>query len=467
MKTNNKDKNNVRDVLNNYRKTDESKDDDEGDDDYENKNDNVDEDIDGDGDGYGDDENIGGSQPLKFSSDEKELFSVETDFLETNRLNIAGTLFLIIGFPFYSVITFISIIGFIQERSQNDIISEITYPLSALGIILFIAIVIASYDWKKFLPTKERTVITNKRIYSEYVMPNKTVKAMELKSSPYADIQSIMAVSDKTGDYLRVIMKPGFIPKDGLESSQTSSAEAFGHDRKYKVKNAKAAYMQIPDTVKFAQGETSKATKKFKEKNKFEGVFAILFSFIFLGALASFSIFFNAQERSSDFLKKGRKAYALKQFDVAESDLRQAYNSVAALPFMTQYGMASYRYALALEANGKLDEAIPKFRQAVEKCNWADSESDISWKPAVFRSNTHLADIYVKKGDDKLARKYFEAALNSAPLETEEKRVKKFFANYENYLRKRNEIKEAHRIEVSAKIFANTEPERRRRTFRE
>lgn len=402
-----------------------------------------------------------------FIDSEKVLFSDETNFLQASKMSVSWTLFLILGFPFYTIVAFNVIAGYAQKQSQGDIVSAIIFPVSLLSLVMLGTIVLAFIDWRKYLPSKECTIITDKRIYSAFVMPNGAFKTMELKSSPYNDIQSIMTASDKSGNYLRVIMKPGFIPKDGLESSGTVSAESYGADRKYRVKNAKTAYMHIPDAVKFAQGEKSKAAKLFQEKHRFEGFFASLFALLFIGALGSFCIFFNAQERSNALLKSGRKEYAHKHYDLAERDLRLAYNTVSLLPFMSQYGMASYRYALALEANGKLVEAVPKFKQAIEKCNWSDSESDISWKPAVFRSNIHLAKIYAQRSDDKLAQQYFEQALNTVPLETDIRRVKTFFKDYATYLRQHNQISRAEQIDARAKFSINTAPKSHQRTFHE
>ncbi|MBC8000661.1 MAG: tetratricopeptide repeat protein [Leptolyngbya sp.] len=325
-------------------------------------------------------------------------------------------------------------------------------------------ILLTTVNLKKFLPTKEKTIITSKRIYASYVMPNGIVRDMEMKSSEYKNIQALYPYTDNSGQFIRVIMNPRQLQLEDLPQNAHSDIE--GYDRKYRVKNATVAYSFIPDDVKFSIGERSKSVIKHKGKRRFEAVFGVLFMCLFAGAIALFSICFYAQEHSNDLLRSGRKAYARKQYDVAEATLKRAYLSVAYFPFMHQYGIASYRYALALEANGKLDEAIPKFEQAVQACNWYDDdESNIDWRPAVFRSNVHLAEIYNRRDNKTFAGKYFEAALDTVSKETDVVRAKKFISEYATYLRQRNEVAKAEKVAARGQSF--TIPHSRLNTFRE
>lgn len=396
--------------------------------------------------------------------DEKVLFSEETDFPRSSRLGMVSSLLLILGFPFYSIVGFAAVIGYLTERTYSEIAADITFPLQALLFLTVGLILLTTVNLKKFLPTKEKTIITSKRIYASYLMPNGTVRDMEMKSSEYKDIQALYPYTDKSGQFIRVIMKPRQMQLEELPQNAHSDIE--GYDRKYRVKNATLAYSFIPDDVKFSIGERSKNVIKHKGKHRFEAVFGVLFMCLFAGAIALFSICFYAQEHSNYLLKSGRKAYARKQYDVAEATLKRAYLTVAYFPFMHQYGIASYRYALALEANGKLGEAIPKFEQAVQSCNWFDKdESNIDWRPAVFRSNVHLAEIYSKRDNKTLAEKYYANALDTVSLETDIVRAKKFFSDYATYLRQRNDVTKAASVALQAQSFKI--PHSHLQTFRE
>ncbi|CAN5509973.1 hypothetical protein BH10CYA1_BH10CYA1_40630 [soil metagenome] len=389
----------------------------------------------------------------KNNFDEKVLFSEETDFPKSSRLGMVSSLWLILGFPFYSIIGFATVIGYLNERTYSEIAADVIFPLQALLFLTVGLILLTTINLKKFLPTKEKTIITSKRIYASYLMPNGLVRDLEMKSSEYSNIQALYPYTDSSGQFIRVIMKPRQLQLEDLQP--TAQSETEGYDRKYRVKNATVAYSFIPDHVKFSIGEKSQSVIKHMGRRRFEAVFGWLFMSLFAGAIALFSICFYAQEHSNDLLRNGRKAYARKQFDVAEATLKRAYITVQYFPFMHQYGMASYRYALALEANGRLDVAIPKFEQAVHNCNWFDDDdSYVDWRPAVFRSYVHLAEIYNKRDNKSFAGKYYADAFDTVSMETDITRARKFFNDYATYLRQRNEMAKAERVVAKAQSFA-------------
>ncbi len=112
--------------------------------------------------------------------------------------------------------------------------------------------------------------------------------------------------------------------------------------------------MQIPDHDALgAQQKKSKSGSIYKEKTKWETVFAVSGLAVFVCFLAFAIISINIQVTVEDKLHEGNKLFKHGQFLEAERVYQDAYRKISFFPAHADFGPAAYRYARALETNGK------------------------------------------------------------------------------------------------------------------
>ena len=378
--------------------------------------------------------------------DEKIFYSESVENSGDSLAGIATTLFLIFGFPFYTVIGFTALTAYLSERSLNEFGQEIMWPAVILLVVAGASIALAMVC-KAFYRTTlgghgTKFLITNKRIYN--YNPNSLIPVMF--ECRYPDVLYVYPEKMGKHEYLQVRAKE-------RETCEDGSTRIIERRHAFRVKNAKKSFMQIPDDVRWERGEKSKNGAIYKAKTKKEAVFALTGLALMVLFLAFVVITVHIQVTAADLVGQGKRLVKQGQFVEAEKVFRQAYQKVSFFPFYPDLGPVAYKYAHTLQTNGKPDAAIPLYLQAIEHCNWSDVEEDITWKPAVFRSNVHLAEIYVQKKNDHEAERYFDQALAAAPLETDENQVKSLFSDYQYFLSERAKGGKAAMVNRLAGMF--------------
>lgn len=383
-----------------------------------------------------------GSPRIPLDKDEKLIYSEKIKQSDGSPLSVALGIFLTLGFPVYVVIGFTAITSYIVDKTFTEFWSEMTWPLVILGIILVFSMIAAlalKLFWLKLCPAGSSFVITDKRLFD--FMPGGIMPIAN--ECLYGDLNFICPESVKTYDSLKAWRLK-------YDSESGKMLESITH---YRVNNAKLAYLQLPNHIISEKGEKSLASKKYTANARLEKAIGIFVASTFVGFVAFGSILFYAQTFVENGLKDGKRAYAHKHYVEAEKIFARTYSKIAKFPFHTFFGPVSYRYALALHANGKLDEAVPRFKDAIVRCDWSNSDENLTWRPAVFRSNIHLAEIYRHKGDLAQAEAYFDSALNTVPKETDRKRVDAFFLEFENFLREKHDDRKAATVQKVAQNF--------------
>lgn len=382
---------------------------------------------------------------LHLEDDEKILYSESVEDTRDTLVGIATTLFLIFGFPFYVIIGFTAITSFLTEKTWIEFGQEVTWPAGILLAVAGVSIVLALAFRIAYKATMGATgtkfLITNKRIYN--YNPKSILPVMF--ESRYPDVLYIYPEKMGKHEYLNVRVKALEQSKDGPRIVETRHS--------FHVKNAKKTLMHVPDDVRWERSEKSKSGEVYKEKTKWETVRALSGFAVVVCFLAFAVITINIQVTVDDLLGGGNRLFKHGQYVQAERVYREAYKKISFFPAHADFGPAAYRYARALETNGKLNEAIPIYLQAAKNCNWTDAEEGITWKPAVFRSNVHIAEIYVKQNRDAEAEQYFDKALETALLETDENRVKSLFSSYLEFLNSRAKAGKAAMVDRLAGIF--------------
>ncbi len=384
-------------------------------------------------------------------NDEKILYSESVETSGDSLVGIATTLFLIFGFPFYIVIGFTALTAYLSEKSINEFGQEVMWP-AAILLVVAVASIVLGLACKAFYRATlgghgTKFLITNKRIYN--YNPNALMPVMF--ESRYPDVLYVYPEKMGKHEYLQLRVKD----REACEDGGTRVVE---RRHAFRVKSAKKALMQIPDDVRWERSEKSKNGAIYKEKTKKETILALTGVSAMVCFLAFVVITINIQVTVEELLGQGKKLFKERQFVQAERVYREAYQKISFFPFHADFGPAAYRYARALETNGKADAAIPLYLRAIERCNWSDLEDDITWKPAVFRSNVHLAEIYVQKKNDHEAERYFDQALQTATVETDENRVRRLFSNYQNFLTERAKVGKAAMVNRLAGIFKVSKP---------
>ncbi len=382
---------------------------------------------------------------LHLEDDEKILYRESVDTPESSVAGMATTLFAIFGFPFYIIIGFTALTAYLSEKTFAEFTQEITGPLGILAAVAVFSIVLGLALQAAYKSTLggngAQFLITNKRLFN--YNPNGFMHVM--LESRYPDVLYIYPEKLGKQEYLQVRVKE-------LEVSESAS-RTIEIRHAYPVRNASMAFMQIPDQVRLERSEKSKSGALYKQKTKTEAALALIGLSAIICFLAFVIVTASAQVAVENLLQDGRQLIKAGQFAQAERVYRDAYQKIRAFPFHADFGPAAYRYARVLETNGKLAQCVPIYRQAIERCNWSDLEDNITWKPAVFRSNVHLAEIYKQEKNDKMAEHYFDKALATANFETDDKRIKSLISSYQQFLNEHSKVGKAAMIDRLASTF--------------
>ncbi len=183
-------------------------------------------------------------------NDEKILYSESVENTGVTLVGIATTLFITFGFPFYIIIGFTALTAYLSERTWSEFGQEIIWPAGILLSIAVLSIVLAGVFRTFYRSTMglegTKFLITNKRIYNynpQAIMP-------VMFESCYPDVLYIYAEKIGKLEYLQVRVK-------AIEESEgyTRSLERL---HTFAVKNAKKAFMHIPDEVRWQCREKSR-----------------------------------------------------------------------------------------------------------------------------------------------------------------------------------------------------------------
>lgn len=379
---------------------------------------------------------------IPLDSDERLLYSEAKVPFEGSTLESAIPLFLILGSPLHAIVGFAAITSFISEKTLAQFCSEMNVPLVSMLVLLLACIALAKTLplWNRVLcPAGSKFVITTKRIFDH--LPGGILPvAFEC---PYTEMVNIYPVESGKQNWLKV----RFMKYDSEVGRKIETTH------QYMVKNANSAYMHLPDSVRLAHGLNSRNKSSIAQKERVERITYSLLGLFMLGFFGLIAILVYVQTFCHDIIKQGMRAYRLGDYGRAEILLKDGYDKIKPFSFHAEFGPSAYRYAEILEHNGKAELAIPKYKEAVAHCNWLDDEADITWKPAVFRSNWKLGEIYRQLKQTQQAEVYFDKALATATLEHEEKRARDFFLSYKTWLEQQGKVGKAASVHKLSQIY--------------
>ena len=326
------------------------------------------------------------------------------------------------GFPFYAWLFFIVAGGTFGGVALKDQLTLCIEPASILTVVIILGALapqLLKLTVKAWMPDLCQLVVTNKRIFQLSAKTNKLTGEFDppliMTESRYEETLAINIPSHGKNRFLtfKLIHKPD-------DDSDSKSLNTYG------VTNAERVYSRLPLELTQEKGIRSQNGQKFisnERRNQFTGSVAGL---LLLGGLIYLSSILVPQEIATHYLRESRKAYLQGDYKAAEIAGQSALAYLKTHPNHPFAGPINYRLAIAYKKNGKYAQAIPLLKEAILKCDWEDSESIVNWRPAIFRSNIYLGEIYAKLGKNAEATQAFDSALMTMSKETSRKKVDRY-----------------------------------------
>lgn len=353
------------------------------------------------------------------------------------------------GFPFYGWLFFLITGGFLGGVELSDLLTMAITPastLTAIVILSALAPILLKPVVKAVMPDLCQLVITNKRIFQLTARLNKLTGRYETPSivseSRYDETVAISLPQHGGNKFLafKLVHKPD-------EDGEGKSFNTYG------VANAEKVYSRLPIELRQEKGIKSKEGMKYAGREKRNQLTASLAGLLILGGLVYLSSIMVPQEVATQYLRDSRTAYLHGDYETAESAGEKALAYLKKCQSHPFAGPINYRLGIAYKKNGKYAQAIPLLKEATLKCDWDDSESRVNWRPAIFRSNIYLGEMYAALGKNAEATSAFNDALKSMQKETSRKKVEsyseiavKFYSSQGDHAKAAQFLAAAHRF---------------------
>ncbi len=389
--------------------------------------------------------------------DEKLIYSEHSQPIENMASSIFWVLFVLGSFPFFSIIAIAGIGGLAQGKAFAQVAGDLAPQFSIILVELIVLAVGVPLLCKKIapmFPRDQKLVITDKRIFYTGIRTKLVPANTPVLETNFND--ALFVATEKIGkqEYIKIKSRNPFAQSD----------EPREKLYRYSVSNASLIYSYLPAELTSKVGESSAEGVKELEREKSGTLAARIGMIVFVLAVAAFSFGFYLQETTSAHLKEGKKAVRQGDYKTAEAEFSKAYDGISMMPIHSYYGPSCYRLASVYLHNNKPLQAIPLFLKATEHCNYTDSDSSITWKPAVFRSYAKIALAYESIGDTASALKSYEKAIASMDMETDSTEAVKVGKGYAELSRRTGDTKKAAVIE---KLTAQFVPQDKHDAFAE
>jgi hypothetical protein len=338
---------------------------------------------------------------------EKLLHSETIDQITTPK-GTGLALFFVVGFPFYALYLVCLFGGLLDGHPLPDVLFEQSWTLVVLAILAsgcwFLASWLESMSvFRKLLPATE-VVVTDSRIFNT----------------------GLLATADEDDPEPRVIRFADVVLVEAQRMSGETGALTFttksGKQKAFMVRNPDAIMRLLPGALINRAGIDSPGGRREKLKQTITGWLLLIFFTAFFGG---FGYLMTAQETCADNLKKGRRAAHAGNLGEAEKFYQKAYSEIRRMPFHTYYGPACFRLGETYAKVGKGNQAEPLLLEAIEHCNYEDSDSGANYKPMVFRSYCALGDIYATRGEKAKAVNFFQQAMSVSHKENKPENIEK------------------------------------------
>lgn len=380
--------------------------------------------------------------------DEKLIYSEDAQPFENIATSVFWVLFVVTSFPFFAMIAVEMIGSLAQGKALFSLADDVAWQIGIIVVELVVLALGVPKLCKKFghrFPRDQKLVITNKRIFYTGIKSKMVPVGTPLLETRFCD--TLFVAPEKLGkqEYIKIKSRNPNPQEDEIAEKLL----------RYRVSNAKLIYSYLPADLTLSKGELSIEGSREVEREKKSAIGAQIFLVLFVAAFAGIIGGVYLQETTSTHLKEGKKALRHHSYKKAEAEFKKAYDGISVIPFHSYYGPACYRLASAYLQNNKAELAIPMFQKAIENCNHQDSDSRVTWKPAIFRSYGKIGSAYDSKGDTANALKNYEKALASMDLETEDTVVWKVCKDHSELLRRTGDTKKAAVVEkLSAQFVA-------------
>lgn len=380
---------------------------------------------------------------------EKLIYSEDAQPFENISSSVFWVLFFITSSPFFAMIA-IEVIG---ALSQGRTLTRIDHVASEFGIILVELVVLSlgvPHLCRRFahmFPQDQKLVITNKRIFYTGIRSKLLATSTPLLETNFCDTLFVATETLGKQEYIKIKSR----------NPNPQEDEPLEKLLRYNVSNSKLIYSYLPSELTLSKGELSIDGSKEVEREKKTTFVAQIFLLVFVLAFAGIIGCVYLQETTSTHLKEGKRALRHQHNEKAEVEFKKAYDGISLIPFHSYYGPACYRLASAYLQNNKPELAIPLFQKAIANCNHQDSDSGVTWKPAIFRSYAKLGAAYESKSDTTNAVANYEKALGSMDLETETLQVLKVCKDYSELLQRTGDAKKATTVNRIAARFVPQE----------
>jgi tetratricopeptide (TPR) repeat protein len=394
------------------------------------------------------------SPPLRLNADERLLYHEQLKNSGFTPFGIALALFLFFGFPAYGCVIFTvagSLLAGISFHDQWQLI-EAPLMLIAAGVVALVVIwCVGRALPEKASPRQMHLVVTDKRIYTVFTRRDEASGLIEedprplFYETPFSEVKLITIPEYGKNRYISFQLEK----RDNCVVDDENEKDTHI----YSVPDAQKVYSKLPLELRQARGLNTKAGIEHKAAQKRHQIFAQIVMLIVAIMLVMLSRAIVLQEVGLNYLRAGRDEYLHHHYERAESLCRSAETTLAKTEPNSHYGPACYRLALALNKNGKFDEAIPFFIEATQRCNYHDCESHSNWQPAIPRSYCYLAEIYAKRGDNTNAARYFELAREHMAKETQKKHAKHLVKSAASFYRTQGDEAKADQIEDAGRAY--------------